>query len=1299
MNPSSSSHSLEQPARESPTTRPRARSDSRTSSRPPSMLQTYQPPVMDVARDTIPELLPIFSFLNSHSNKLYQEGYFLKLHDLDTRGRPSADRTWTECFAQLVGTVLSLWDASQLDVAGEDGEVVPSFINLADASIKMIESLPMNGQGGQTLQNVLSISTAANNRYLLHFNSLNSLTQWTAGIRLAMYEHSTLQEAYTGSLIAGKGKTLNNINMIMERARVKHEDWARVRFGAGTPWRRCWCVISPPDEKEFQKLQKALKKGSAYNRRSPVLKGDLKFYDTKKITKKTNPIATVSDAYSAYAIYPQSKPLVDQSTLVKIEGVVTIHSQPESTTEGFVFVMPEVHPAVSGFEMMLRFLFPIFDVFNLYGRPNRLIADPLDPRGLMFAMPTDRRYGYLELFDVAGLIHSEGSQNWTERQWRKQMKDLTAKRMQSAPSRDNSRNSRMGSRRYTINRSSLPPSRSGVLRFEDGGGSTRSQPSTRHGSPTRANEPSGPKRVDSAPPNAANVGGLGHRRSVSEANAAPAYRHFQADAPSRLAYGTNVDDRPPTPPQHRELPERPTMDSPGYETASEGREYASPESGLGRGDSDENIPAITSTGPALTPVAEPPNFLHAPSQRPPNQPYQAPELRRANSAIDAATLRQMADANHAMNPNSLAAAGAAAAWRASPDGTRSDMRQNSDERMDMGQRGVFADPRDRGAPADDYVHHQGMVNSRAQLPAQRGRLPTIPASPYIPQTESPTSGTVFEPAAPPVPEHGTPMGLYMPSQSAPPQQNPNAPTDFAARPIPQRSATSFSIHRKPVPGRGSVELARADSRSNSSVGSLRNHVLDQNAIDQIGTAPLGRTATQATGSSHYSEPEDLSATPDYASTKSAESKHSVERPRHGQLKTVGHSAEEPKDIVVGDIHYGHRTEREAKSDLPSVDFGPTYALSPDRPRPGTSGTITQGSHSRDRSGGATPRMTESNRQSYFGATSPPGHQRNSSRSPGTPAEDAFGRADHRSMAWQPGMTSSPGRAQTPNRLTAEEWVQQRAAAASQPHLVPRTSPTQPQNRSKSAGNTPPTSRNPSGDWSQLQAQPNRTPPLESRRSPRPHSRGPSQTLLSDSEDYSKRLSAREQEYVARATGQPFLNMARPEESARPPSASGLVGAIEAREKEKQDFKDAHSSSRVVQEAIRQRQQQAYAQAQANSMAQSLQYMGLDSSQQQQQQFMMQQQAQGPMQQPYGQPAFNQSQQGFYPQHGFPGANAQGWGGQGSPMGGMSYGGFPQQQQQPQQAPRQAYGASFFAQHPEQNQGQGVYPRQQGGGRR
>lgn len=125
----------------------------RASSRPVSMIQTYQPPLMEMNQDTLPELQPVFTFFNSHANKLYQEGYFLKLDDQNSRksdwntnlllfshfveGKPNADRTWTECFAQLVGTVLSLWDAAELDSAGQDGEVLPKFINITDASIRM----------------------------------------------------------------------------------------------------------------------------------------------------------------------------------------------------------------------------------------------------------------------------------------------------------------------------------------------------------------------------------------------------------------------------------------------------------------------------------------------------------------------------------------------------------------------------------------------------------------------------------------------------------------------------------------------------------------------------------------------------------------------------------------------------------------------------------------------------------------------------------------------------------------------------------------------------------------------------------------------------------------------------------------------------------------------------------------------------------------------------------------------------------------------------------------------------------
>lgn len=603
------------------------------------MVQTYQPALMDVNEDTLPELQPIFTFLNSHTNKLYQEGYFLKLDDQDNKGKPNPDRTWTECFAQLVGTVLSLWDAAELDAAGEDGEVLPKFINLTDASIKMIESLPTRTNDEQPLQNILSISTAGRNRYLLHFNSHHSLLQWTSGIRLAMFEHSTLQEAYTGALIAGKGKNLNNIGVIMERARAPIQEWVRVRFGAGVPWRRCWCVIEPPNEKEYQKVQKDFKKRSPYDRsHPPLLKGEIRFYDTKKDAEKkkknSRPIATITEAYSAYAIYPQAKALIDGSTLLKLEGNITIHSDPPSATEGFVFIMPEIPPAVTGFEMLLRFLFPTWDTFGLYGRPGRLVASVLDPRSLMFAMPKHRRYGYLEIMDVSTLILTEGSSAWTEKDWRKKLKELTGRRMTAVEdgAKSQSRSASRSSKRLSFGPQNPAPARPRVG-FADDGGSVRSSRSLTFSQPGL--------RTDSAPPDP-----------------------NRERAPSSMAGGHSRHVRNSSDTQIGNVPQPLAEEGPGPQPSSiraqdRARTFAtdlastpervSSEDEMPRGRQAENLREMQRMQ-TPEPVNAPPAFAHGGGSRPQQTPYHSPDLRRATSRLSSSTLAQLATAN-GLNPD------------------------------------------------------------------------------------------------------------------------------------------------------------------------------------------------------------------------------------------------------------------------------------------------------------------------------------------------------------------------------------------------------------------------------------------------------------------------------------------------------------------------------------------------------------------------------------------------------------------------------------------------------------------------
>lgn len=471
-----------------------------------------------------------------------------------------------------------------------------------------------------------------------------------------MYEHASLQEAYTGSIIAGKGRHLNGIKNIMERLRFPVEDWVRVRFGAGTPWRRCWCVISPPTEKDVAKAHKAeksLKKRSAYDRAPLIAKGDIKFYENRKITKKTKPIATITDAFSAYAVYPQNKDLIDQSTLMKVEGSITIHTEPPSTTEGFVFIMPEGHPMVTGFEMMLRFILPTFDVFTLYGRPTRLIADANNVNSLMFAMPSGRRYGYLELIDVAGLIHTEGSGKWNEREWKKQMKALTLKRMASPmPSSSYSHRSN-GSRNslpsVAANRSVSNVARPSVRFGEDSGPGFSSTPGSRTGSP--------------APPNDAQIV-LPYRGGSPVQQASP--RHFRSasDAGSHnrtpprasrlsMEIRNNNDQNfaePPQPPAHG-VPSQITQNitaEPGYYDIDYSDRETTPEHETAPMPDDITRPAVENVAPnkqPIIPVAAPPAFAHSPRAQPPHKPGTLPGLRDATNNLDPATLAQLHDSS------------------------------------------------------------------------------------------------------------------------------------------------------------------------------------------------------------------------------------------------------------------------------------------------------------------------------------------------------------------------------------------------------------------------------------------------------------------------------------------------------------------------------------------------------------------------------------------------------------------------------------------------------------------------------
>jgi CCR4-NOT transcriptional complex subunit CAF120 len=263
--------------------------------------------------------------------------------------------------------------------------------------------------------------------------------------------------------------------------------------------------------------------------------------------------------------------------------------------------------------MMLRWLFPVFDTFALYGRPGRLIADTADPNSLMFAMPKHRRYGYLEILDVTGLILEQGSANWRESEWRKRMKDLTKKRM-TAIENGSRTNSRYSSRRST--RNSFGPSRSRI-QFDDAA-SIRSSPSVTWG-PAAPADPSfgGLPRTDSAPPGGNSftpprASSNPHQRSVSETNGVDRFQNQNS--------GSNYDgayEPAPTPPPHN-IGIASGREAPGLRYM---KEMASTPERVSSEDEQARITPVrelqelqATTSPE--PVATPPAFSHAPGSMP-----------------------------------------------------------------------------------------------------------------------------------------------------------------------------------------------------------------------------------------------------------------------------------------------------------------------------------------------------------------------------------------------------------------------------------------------------------------------------------------------------------------------------------------------------------------------------------------------------------------------------------------------------------------------------------------------------------
>jgi hypothetical protein len=319
---------------------------------------------------------------NNYTDKTYLEGYMLKMNDLTVDGSSYGDSQWTRWYVELSGPVLTLWDAETITPDNDqDGPapVIPQYINLADASVSVMDQA--NG--------VIALNSAGSNRFLLQpldpYSASPSPYQavlWVLAVRLSCFEWSRIHEIYTMNFC-----TRYNDDVVAATKTVpKMEGFVQVRLAGATEWQKYWVAVSDRrDEKTF------------FGKKKVPSRGQLHFFDNKK---QKHPSFTMVNVAHTYTLYPESPQLIDMATILKVEGSLATpnggeqeQSNNQEPTSALIMV--------SSRKELIQWLVAIFDSFKLYGRPGKLLDDPLSINSLNFGAlaATDPRV-FLEVSDI-----------------------------------------------------------------------------------------------------------------------------------------------------------------------------------------------------------------------------------------------------------------------------------------------------------------------------------------------------------------------------------------------------------------------------------------------------------------------------------------------------------------------------------------------------------------------------------------------------------------------------------------------------------------------------------------------------------------------------------------------------------------------------------------------------------------------------------------------------------------------------------------------------------------------------------
>lgn len=524
-----------------------------------------------------------------------------------------------------------------------------------------------------------------------------------------------------------------------------------------------------------------------------------------------------------------------------------------------------------------------------------------------------------------------------------------------------------------------------------------------------------------------------------------------------------------------------------------------------------------------------------------------------------------------------------------------------------------------------------MVNRHAGYSGHKPRLSTVPGSPYVPDTNAPSP---YEDMPPPVPTHQS-------------NQNYNRSVEMSPTLATTRSINRKPV---PIQmGYPVSPLDDAGPPSPASNNSLREELVDHAALERIlqqspvGTPISSRSIADDDDSVDYASEKAPSPRKPVIKGRAGRLK-TVGNPDLQEEQKANSSI----DPFVTEQHEPQTSDLPTIDFGPTLTYKPTVRPpTGGSTTPGSSLPHDVDGAEQEAAPRSSSRlsMLDSRRNSYFEGRKPVDDEKRRSVAwqpvtaspvdlPGNPSLTPEQWVQYRAtMASQPMPQSRPvpvyshGRQQSSTNLA-------RSTSKTPPPLS-RTPSGDWSRQMRRTSKTPPLSRTPSGDWTQAA---NQIPSRPQSRSTglylsrtnsgdwtqaanqvpsRPQSRStglylsrtnsgdwtqpPSRPLSRSAGTYlnppspgkplqstlTSALSAREQMHVARATGSPMIALpSKDKKREEEEQASGLIGALSARERERAAIKDGMRSGMVQQEIMRRQQQQAQMEMEARMQAQA-----------------------------------------------------------------------------------------------------------------